>query len=411
MKIEKVTIDKINPVEYNPRVDLQPGDKDYEKLKKSIDTFGYVEPLVWNSRTGNLVGGHQRFKILVAQGDKEVEVSVVDLDPLKEKALNLALNKIGGDWDKDKLGHLLDDLTKLDGFDFELTGFDTGEISEAIDWITEIPEDPLANIDPNALAKTAKGDLIELGPHRVLCGDSTKKEDLDRLLAGAKAGLLFTDPPYNVNYGVNLSAGENNQTGWNKIANDNMPQDKYEEWLKQILTNVVAVLDEGAALYVWNGSRQFGPMYDMLLDLGVHISSVITWAKESFVFGRFDYKQQTEFCLYGWKDNNGSHKWYGPDNETTLWEIERDSTINYIHPTQKPIAIACRGITNSSKRGDIVLDLFLGSGTTLIAAQALSRRCYGIEMEPHYCDSIVKRYVQRVGRDKVSADLLKKYDL
>jgi site-specific DNA-methyltransferase (adenine-specific) len=152
-------------------------------------------------------------------------------------------------------------------------------------------------------------------------------------------------------------------------------------------------------------------MYEMLLDLKMRVSAVITWAKEAFALGWTDYKQQTEFCLYGWKDKNGAHKWYGPDNETTLWQVERDSKINYIHPTQKPIEIACRGIKNSSKRGDIVLDLFLGSGTTLIAAQALSRRCYGIEMEPHYCDAIVKRYVQRVGRDKVSADLLKKYDL
>lgn len=411
MKIQKVKVDQINPAAYNPRIDLQPGDPDYEKLKHSIKAFGYVEPLVWNCRTGNLVGGHQRFKILIAQGEKEVEVSVVDLDPVKEKALNLALNKITGDWDKDKLGHLLDELTQLDGFDFDLTGFDASEISKAIDWITEIPEDELVDIDPNALAKTAPGDLIELGPHRILCGDSSKKEDLDRLLAGNKAGLLFTDPPYNVDYGENLAGAGNSSDRWQKIANDNMPQDKYEEWLKQILTYVIAVLDEGAALYIWNGSRQFGPMYDMLLDLGIHISSVITWAKETFAFGRFDYKQQAEYCLYGWKEYNGAHKWYGPDNETTLWQVKRDSTIHYIHPTQKPIAVACRGIKNSSKRGDIVLDLFLGSGTTLIAAQTLNRRCYGIEMEPHYCDAIVKRYVQRFGRDQVSADVLKKYDL
>ncbi len=406
MKIEKVTIDKINPSAYNPRLDLQPGDKEYEKLKKSIDTFGYVEPLVWNSRTGNLVGGHQRLKILIEQGQTEVEVSVVDLDDNKEKALNLALNKIQGDWDRDKLGHLLDELTKLEGFDTGLTGFDPGEISQALDWLVDDEEDK-PEFDENATAITISGDLIELGPHRILCGDSTKKEDLDRLLAGNKAGLLFTDPPYNVNYGEARDSGDR----WRKIANDNMPQDKYEEWLKQVLVNAISVLDDGAAVYIWNGSRQFGPMYEMLLDQGMRISAVITWAKEAFALGWTDYKQQTEFCLYAWKEKGGTHKWYGPQNETTLWRVNRDSKLNYIHPTQKPIAVATRGIRNSSKRGDIVLDLFLGSGTTLIAAGTLQRRCYGIEMDPRYCDAIVRRYVQRFGRDKVSEEIIKKYHL
>ena len=406
MKIEKVHIEKINPAAYNPRLDLQPGDKEYEKLKKSIDTFGYVEPLVWNSRTGNLVGGHQRLKILIEQGQTEVEVSVVDLDDAKEKALNLALNKIQGDWDRDKLGHLLDELTKLEGFDTGLTGFDPGEISQALDWLVDDEEDK-PEFDENAIAITVPGDLIELGPHRILCGDSTKKEDLDRLLAGNKAGLLFTDPPYNVNYGEARDSGDR----WRKIANDNMPQDKYEEWLKQVLVNAVGVLEDGAAVYIWNGSRQFGPMYEILLALGMRISAVITWAKEAFALGWTDYKQQTEFCLYAWKEKGGAHKWYGPQNETTLWRVNRDSKINYIHPTQKPIAVATRGIRNSSKRGDIVLDLFLGSGTTLIAAGTLQRRCYGIEMDPRFCDAIVRRYVQRFGRDKVSEEIIKKYHL
>ncbi len=407
MIIQNVQINKINPAVYNPRVDLKPGDKDYEKLRRSIDMFGYVEPLVWNSRTGNLVGGHQRFKILKEQGVQDVEVSVVDLDLQKEKALNIALNKIQGDWDRDKLGHLLDEMTKWDGFDATITGFDPGEISQALDWLVEVKEDS-PQFAPNAKAITAPGDLIELGNNRILCGDSSKKEDIDRLFAGNKAGLLFTDPPYNVDYGGEKAGlGDN----WDKIANDNLPQDKYEEWLKVVLKNAVDVLDDGACLYIWNGSRQFGPMYDMLLSMGIRVSAVITWAKEAFALGWSDYKQQTEFCLYGWKEKGGTHKWYGPENETTLWEIKRDATINYIHPTQKPIAVAARGIRNSSKRDDIVLDLFLGSGTTLIAAESLKRRCYGIEMSPGYCDAIVQRYVRRFGREKVRETILKKYRL
>jgi DNA modification methylase len=412
MKIEKVYISSINPAAYNPRLDLQPGDKDYVKLKRSMDTFGYVEPLVWNSRTGNLVGGHQRFKILKEQGLKEVDVSVVDLDEDKEKALNLALNRIRGDWDDEKLARLLQELTTTPDFDTTLTGFDIPEISSILDTLIQAPEDGF-NIDDAlgmaGLAVTAPGDLIELGQHRLLCGDSTKKADLDRLLGGQLAALLHTDPPYNVNYSGDNRPVDDNQGDWRKIANDNMPQEKYEAWLADVLRNAVAVLEPGAAMYIWNGSRQFGPMYDTLLKEGIYISCVITWAKERFALGFSDYNHQTEFCFYGWKDKSGTHKWYGPNNESTLWQIKRDSTAEYIHPTQKPVALAHRAIVNSSKRGDAVLDLFLGSGTTLIAAESLKRRCYGMELDPLYCDAIVRRYVKFVGKDKVSSEILAKY--
>jgi DNA modification methylase len=414
MNIQKVDINKINPAAYNPRLDLGPGDKDYEKLKRSMDTFGYVEPLVWNSRTGNLVGGHQRFKILKEQGRKEVDVSVVDLDANKEKALNLALNKIRGDWDDDKLAQLLQELTTTPDFDTTMTGFDIPEISSILDTLVQAPDDGFNFEDAlraTGPAVTTLGDLIELGEHRLLCGDSTKKEDLERLLGGQLTSLLHTDPPYNVNYSGDNRPVDDNQADWRKIANDNMPQDKYEAWLSDVLRNAVAFLEPGAAMYIWNGSRQFGPMYDILLKEGIHISCVITWAKESFSLGFSDYNHQTEFCFYGWKDKGGSHKWYGPNNESTLWQIKRDSTAEYIHPTQKPVALAHRAIVNSSKRGDVVLDLFLGSGTTLIAADSLKRRCYGMELDPIYCDAIVRRYVKFVGKEKVSKELLVKYEI
>ncbi|NTU49377.1 MAG: DNA modification methylase [Desulfobulbaceae bacterium] len=411
MNIQTVSITQINPAAYNPRQDLKPGDADYEKLKNSISVFGYVEPLVWNQQTGNLVGGHQRLKILVEQGLKEVEVSVVDLDLEKEKALNLALNRIQGDWDNAKLAQLLEELGTIDGFDIGLTGFDSDEISKILDRFEQPVEVPV-EVDPNANAITKPGDLIELGEHRLLCGDAQKPEDLERLLGGNKAALLFTDPPYNVNYsGNSRTVIENPQDQWNKIANDNMPQDQYEAWLADVIRNAGQVLAPGAALYIWNGSRQFGPMFNILLKEGIHVSCVIIWAKESFTLGHSDYHQQTEFCLYGWKENNGSHTWYGDRKESTLWQIKRDSTVNYQHPTQKPVVLAHRGIKNSSMRGDIVLDLFLGSGTTLIASEALHRRCYGLEIEPHYCDAIVSRYVQVAGKEKVKPEVLKKYGL
>ena len=418
MNIEKIKIEKINPAAYNPRKDLKPGDPDYEKLKKSIHTFGYVEPLVWNKRTGNLVGGHQRFKILLEQGAKEVDVSVVDLDLEKEKTLNLALNKISGDWDDENLGLLLKELTQSMDFDNLLAGFDLPEISQIFDRLEKINQDKFNvedEVKNNKDPKTKLGDLIELGGHRLLCGDCTKPEDLARLFGNQKAALMHTDPPYNVNYyggnRPNANARPKNSRHWERIYCDNMTQEEYEPWLKQVLINGTACLDQGAAVYIWNGHRQFGPMYQILIQLEFHISCVITWAKPNFAIGYGNYNQQTEFCLYGWKEKNGGHNWYGPNNESTLWQVKRDVTADYIHPTQKPLALAHRAIVNSSIRGDIVLDMFLGSGTTLIAAEALKRRCFGTELSPRYCDAIIKRYVACAGKDKVSKEVLAKYEI
>jgi len=418
MRIEKIAVERIQMAVYNPRVDLKPGDRDYESLKKSINTFGLVEPLVWNKRNGNLVGGHQRLKILIAAGFTEVEVSVVDLDPVQEKALNLALNKIQGAWDNDKLAVLVEELTKIPDFDMGLTGFDLPEVSEILDRVEDAKEDGFdlgKELDSNiGKAVTQRGDLVILGRHRLLCGDSSNPADIKRLIGDAKVNLIFSDPPYNVNYyGGNRPSATNRpkkHRDWERIYNDNLSQDEYEEWLKAILKNVTPYLAPGAPVYLWNGSAQFGPMYQMLTGLGFHVSCVITWAKESFAIGYGDYNQQTEFCLYGWKEDNGAHRWYGPTNESTLWQIKRDHTASYNHPTQKPVALAHRAIKNSSKRGDIVLDMFLGSGTTLVAAEGLKRTCFGLEIDPYYCDAIVRRYIACAGKGSVPEALARKYE-
>lgn len=416
MDIRKISVTKINPAVYNPRVDLKPGDAEYEKLKRSITEFGYIEPLVWNERTGTLVSGHQRFKILIEQGVQEVEVSVVDLPLTKEKALNLALNKIRGDWDEDKLNTLLTELTRIPDFDTSLTGFDLPEISSLLDQDAQDREDDFdfdAAVEAITEPITKLGDLIELGEHRILCGDSSKPEDLKRLLEDNPVHLLHTDPPYNVNYyggnRPNPKARPKKSRQWEKIYHDNLTQDEYEGWLTKIFQNLTPVLAEGACFYIWNGHKQFGPMHRLLVTLEFHVSCVITWAKPNFAIGYGDYNQQTEFCLYGWKDNNGSHAWYGPTNESTLWEIRRDLTKNYIHPTQKPIAIPQRAILNSSRRADTVLDLFLGSGSTLIAAENTGRKCYGMEIDPKYVDAVVKRYLAFTNGKNVSEETKSRY--
>lgn len=424
LTVRSIPVSRINPAPYNPRLDLKPGDAEFEKLKRSLDTFGCVEPLVWNQRTGNLVGGHQRFKVLLAQGEERISVSVVDLPLEQEKALNVALNKVQGDWDENLLAALLQDLGGIPDFDVSLTGFDRVEIGDLLDrvnWQHETSEDDFDMADALEAAEslppvTQKRELIALGPHRLLCGDSAKAEDVARVLDGGKTDIVFTDPPYNVAYygGDRPSpqkARPKQSRQWQRIYMDDLSQADYEAWLKKIFDHVFDAMAPGAPFYIWNGHRQFGPMHAILNEKAVHISSVITWAKESFAIGYGDYNQQTEFCLYGWNTGGGAHRWFGPTNESTLWQVRRDRTKSYNHPTQKPIALAGRALRNSSRRGDRVLDVFLGSGSTLIAAEGLGRRCCGIEIDPRYCDAIVRRYIASIGEANADPVLVERFRL
>ena len=218
MEIRKISVDQLLPADYNPRKDLRPGDPEFEKLKRSVEEFGYVEPIIWNQRTGIVVGGHQRLKVLQHLGYTEVDCVVLDIDEQKEKALNVALNKISGDWDMPLLTALLKDLEES-GFDATLTGFDVFEMSDMFDDQSEIKEDePPAVAAPEQESFTKPGDRWLLGQHVLYCGDSTRAEDMAALLEGEKADLCITDPPYNVAY-----EGSNGKT----IKNDNMPEEQF----------------------------------------------------------------------------------------------------------------------------------------------------------------------------------------
>ncbi len=423
LDIRRIRLSRIRIAGYNPRLDLQPGHPILKKLARSIDEFGLVEPLVVNVRTGNLVGGHQRYKALIERGVKETDVVVVDLPLEKEKALNTTLNAVVGEWDPRKLAELLDELTKIPEFDVTLTGFDLSDINaliaEALHADLEGKEetfDPDAALDTEHPPVTQSGELIQLGRHRVLCGDSSAPGSLKALMGDEKADLLFTDPPYNVDYyGGNRPTPEKarpkRSRQWARIYADNLDQQQYVEWLAAVLRIVSHFLVPGAAFYIWNGHRQFGPMHVMLEQLGLKVSCVITWAKENFAIGYGDYNQQTEFCLYGWlpHENKGSHNWHGPTNESTLWEVKRDPTKSYQHPTQKPLELAARAMRNSTRAGELILDTFLGSGSTLIAAERTGRCCYGLEIDPHFVDVVVRRYIAFVGADAVDPQLAERY--
>jgi DNA modification methylase len=407
--LRELPIELVNAAPYNPRKNLSPRDPGYQRLLKSVATFGLVEPLIWNKRTGHLVGGHQRFKILLARGAKTVPASVVDLPLAKEQALNLALNKPAGEWDHGKLAELLDELIHCPDLDLELTGFGAPEVAELLAGTPGDPEDepfnPAADLERGGRALTRAGELLALGAHRVLCGDATNPDHLRRALGGKQADLLWTDPPYNVAY-----TGDNRPTPrkaadhgrWAPLQHDRMSEPDYAAWLTRAMTASTAVLAPGGAFYFWNSHKNFGLMHSVLTGLGLKVGCVITWAKESFAPGFGDYNQQTEFCLYGWKPGKGTkHRFFGPRSESTLWRINRERTGAYEHSTQKPLELAERAIRNSTVPGGLVLDPFLGSGTALAASARLGRRCAGLEIEPRYCDVIARRFISLAGADAV----------
>lgn len=390
MKIEKIKIEKLNPAEYNPRKDLKPGDPEYEKLKNSILTFGYVEPVLWNKRTGNIIGGHQRYKVLVELGEKEIDCVVVDMDSENEKALNIALNKVSGDWDKDKLMLLIEDLQGVD-FDVSLTGFDSAELDDLFkdslkDNIKEDDFDVEEELKKPAISKL--GDLWLLGEHRLICGDSTNPKTYEDLMDGKLANLTITDPPYNVNY--EGTAG--------KIKNDNMENQAFYDFLLASFQGMETVMAKDASIYVFHADTEGLNFRKAFSDAGFYLSGTCIWKKQSLVLGRSPYQWQHEPVLFGWK-KKGKHNWYSDRKQTTIWEFEKPKK-NKDHPTMKPVALVAYPILNSSLTNCIILDPFGGSGSTLIACEQTDRICHMIELDEKYTDVIVKRYIEQVGSDQ-----------
>lgn len=387
MVIEKKRISELLPASYNPRKDLKAGDAEYEKLKRSIEQFGYVEPIIWNKHTSNVVGGHQRLKILKESGIEELDCVIVDLPEEKEKALNIALNKISGDWDKDKLALLITDLQAED-FDISLTGFDVEEIDDLFketlkEGIKDDEFDVEAELQNPPITKV--NDIWKLGRHKLVCGDSTKEEPFELLMGNVKANLVVTDPPYNVNY----------QAQAGKIKNDNLADSVFFDFLISSFINIEKAMTDDASIYVFHADTEGLNFRKAFNEAGFHLSGTCIWKKQSLVLGRSPYQWQHEPVLFGWK-KKGKHKWYTGRKESTIWEFDKPKK-NADHPTMKPVALIAYPILNSSISNTIVLDPFGGSGSTLVACEQSERICHTIELDEKYCDVIVKRYIELVG--------------
>lgn len=381
---------------YNPR---KISDHDLEALRRSLRYFGTVEPIVVNQRTGNIVGGHQRVRAAEAEGIETLPVVHVDLDEPSEKQLNIALNRISGEFDTDKLAAVLADLQAA-GADLELTGFSDVELDELLSGF-ETPEDGLT--DPDAVPEPPNepaaqpGDLIVLGDHRLLCGDSTNRDDVERLMNGAKANLCATDPPYLVDY-----TGERpNDSGkdWTDRYHEIDIKDA-DGFFRAVFGNVLHVLGPKAAIYCWHAHKRCGLIQRVWEDLGILDHQQVVWVKPTPVFGRVYWHFRHEPCMLGWrKGDKPSHD--GHHEFDSVWEIDWEGKARIVgneHPTQKPVEIFSRPMAKHTKRGGICYEPFAGSGSQLIAAERNGRRCYAIEIEPRFVDVIVQRWQAFTGK-------------
>ena len=389
MKFKKLKIADLRHAAYNPRKALKPGDSEYEKIKNSIAEFGYVEPVIVNSDM-TIIGGHQRVTVLQDLGYSEIDCIVIEIDKTKEKALNIALNKITGEWNKELLADLIADLQDSD-IDVGVTGFEPPEIEQLFNTVHDkkIEEDEF-DVEEELQKPTiaAIGDVWILGGHRVVCGDSTLPETYNVLMEDKKANLVVTDPPYNVN--VEETAG--------KIKNDNMKDDDFYKFLFAAFVNIEQSMEADASIYVFHADTQGYNFRKAFRDAGFYLSGCCIWKKNSLVLGRSPYQWQHEPCLFGWKIG-GKHNWYSDRKQTTIWEYDRPKA-SKDHPTMKPIALMAYPIKNSSMSNCIVLDPFLGSGSTLMACEQTNRRCFGIELDEKFVDVIVRRYIEQVGSDE-----------
>jgi DNA modification methylase len=387
MKIEIVDINTIKPYENNPR---KLKDSAIEKVAKSIKEFGFRQPIVVDKEK-IIVVGHTRYRASKKLGLTNVPITIADnLTPEQINAYRIADNRTNeeAEWDIELLKTELKDL-QLKDFDLDLTAFDEDELNNFLfeekegltdeDAVPETPEEPITKL----------GDIWKLGKHKLICGDSTILNNYEKLFKENKADLLMTDPPYNVDY-------EGKTKEKLTIQNDSKNDDDFLQFLTDAFNNCAINLKLGASFYIFHSDWYGLEFRQSIKKSELELKQNLIWAKNSMVMGRQDYQWQHEPCLYGWKKGS-SHSWYSDRKQTTIIKYDRP-TQSKLHPTMKPVGLIEYLIKNSSKQEDVVLDPFLGSGTTLIACEKQSRICYGVELDPKYCDVIVKRWEQFTGK-------------
>ncbi|MBD3948458.1 site-specific DNA-methyltransferase [Tuanshanicoccus lijuaniae] len=363
-------------------------DTQIAQIASSIKEFGFLNPIIV-SRDHTILCGHGRYYAAQKLGLEKIPcIKEEHLTEAQKKAYIIADNKLAlnAGWDNDLLTIELSELQGLD-FDLDLLGFDDKELSKLFDDDKEIQEDDFdINDELTKPAMTQFGDIWHLGKHMLICGDSTKEETYQALLGDTKVNLVVTDPPYNVNY--EGSAG--------KIKNDDMEDGAFYQFLFDAFTQAEKVMAQDASIYVFHADTEGYNFRKAFKDAGFYLSGTCIWKKQSLVLGRSPYQWQHEPILFGWKQK-GKHQWYTGRKESTIWEFDKPKK-NADHPTMKPIELIAYPIKNSSMTNSIVLDMFGGSGSTLLTSDQLNRICYTIEQDEKFCDVIVKRYIEHAGR-------------
>lgn len=415
---EEKAVESLKPYQYNARTHSP---EQVEKLKRSIQEFGFINPVLIDNKN-MIIAGHGRVLAALELGIKKVPtLTISELTEDQVRAYIIADNKLAEDagWDEELLQMELQALSDV-GFDISIIGFDDDISTEDF----EIDEDEYSvDIAEDRPPKTKLGEIYQLGDHRLMVGDSTKSEDVSKLMNGEKADLVVTDPPYNVAY-------EGGTAEAMTIKNDNMDDAKFQAFLTDAFANMNEALKEGGAFYIWHASRTHAEFENALNNNGLEERQQIIWNKSSLTIGRQDYQWKHEPCIYGWKEG-AAHYFCNDRKKTTVQNVtsqdlkkkskaelisiinelieEIPSTVmdekkpmrNSIHPTMKPISLFGRQIKNSSKPGEIVLDLFGGSGTTIMACEELDRKAYVMEYDPYYADAIIERWEHQTGKKAI----------
>lgn len=400
-KLEMWAVDRLVPYERNARTHSP---EQVAQIAASIQEFGFTNPILVAADAG-ILAGHGRLAAAKDMGLAEVPVIVLDhLSAEQRRAYVLADNKLAlnAGWDEELLATELQEL-QLAEFDLSLLGWSDEELADLLPGVEQLDPEGMGDGDavpePPAEPVTKPGDVWLLGNHRVMCGDSTVITDVERLMDGGLADLLLTDPPYNVAVvGGNhsLSPEERKKQGGLVIENDSMSDEDFRQFLRDVYSAADAVIKPGGVFYIWHADSEGYNFRGAARDVGWQVRQCLVWNKNSLVMGRQDYHWKHEPCLYGWKEGAG-HYWGSDRSQTTVLDFNRPSR-NGEHPTMKPVELFQYQLENSTKRGDLVLDLFGGSGTTAIAAEQTSRQARLMELDPRYCDVIVKRWQEFTGK-------------
>jgi DNA modification methylase len=396
LQVVRWPVERLLPYARNARTH---SDEQVAQIAASIAEFGWTNPILAGG-DGVVIAGHAR--LLAARKLGITEIPVIILDHLSEsqrRALVIADNRLAlnAGWDEEMLRVELDALRE-DDFNLDLLGFGDDEL-EAL--LSEPDSEVTGNTDDDAVPETPEtavtvlGDVWLLGDHRLLCGDATSLEAVQKVLAGGLADMVFTDPPYNVNYGATMKDKLRGRKGKmpRKIANDNLGDD-FEQFLRDVCANLLTVTK--GAIYVCMSSSELHTLHRAFTESGGHWSTFVIWAKNTFTMGRSDYQRQYEPILYGWKEGT-DHFWCGARDQGDVWLVKKP-VANDLHPTMKPVELVERAVRNSSKSRDTVLDPFGGSGSTLIACEKAGRQARLIELEPKYCDVIIRRFQEFAGK-------------